>query len=355
MRIHRSLLTAAISIVVLSTGCVKSWVITAGSYHGTNMIVPRLWSFTLEADLPIPSTANIGEAHAVYLYQGGLYVAGHYYDGKRRIPCYWTATTKAHEPGVNWIRTDLDVGDASGVANSIYVAGGTVYTAGYYESATGRVPCYWTGTSRTDLDAVGAGGEAKSIYVSGGTVYTAGYYDRQVAGSFIPAPCYWTGKSRTDLDDDGGGGEAKGIYVAGGTVYAAGFYHNYPGGPCNNSSSQQVARYWAGKAKADLFSDCSIQAAANSIFVSGGTVYTAGNYYNGKNTIPCYWTGTNKTNLDSVEGDATSIGVSGGTVYTAGYLSSVAVGGQFACFWKDTTRILLPGNGGRADSIFVIP
>jgi len=353
MKKHSFVFPAVALIAFLLSGCL---VYTVGSYQGTNKIVPRLWAFTIEHDLPIPNISNHGEASSVYVYKNTFYIAGYYYDGEKNVPCYWTSTTEPNVPGVIWIRTDLP-GGSNGKANSIFVSGGTVYTAGHYDNGTLQVPCYWTDTTKTDLDSAGVGGEANSIFVSGSTVYTAGYY----YGKYYHVPCYWTGTTKTDLDSAGGGGEANGIFVSGGTVYTAGYYNSYPKGPCN-IADQQVACYWTGKTRTDLDSACSSYAAANSVYVSGNTVYTAGWYYvtglSGYNywqTVPSYWTGTTKTNLDSINGEAKSIYVSGSTVYTAGDLSDVSVGGQVACYWKGTTRTVLGGSNGKAVSIFVYP
>jgi hypothetical protein len=265
MKKHSFVFPAVALIAFLLSGCL---VYTVGSYQGTNKIVPRLWAFTIEHDLPIPNISNHGEASSVYVYKNTFYIAGYYYDGEKNVPCYWTSTTEPNVPGVIWIRTDLP-GGSNGKANSIFVSGGTVYTAGYYNS--------------------------------------------------------------------------------------------YPKGPCN-IADQQVACYWTGKTRTDLDSACSSYAAANSVYVSGNTVYTAGWYYvtglSGYNywqTVPSYWTGTTKTNLDSINGEAKSIYVSGSTVYTAGDLSDVSVGGQVACYWKGTTRTVLGGSNGKAVSIFVYP
>ncbi len=76
-------------------------------------------------------------------------------------------------------------------------------------------------------------------------------------------------------------------------------------------------------------------------------VYTCGNYDNGTKSIPCYWTGTVKTDLDGGvnAGSASSIYISGGVMYIGGGL----VNG--ACYWANGIRTDLSG-GGYANSIF---
>jgi hypothetical protein len=94
---------------------------------------------------------------------------------------------------------------------------------------------------------------------------------------------------------------------------------------------------------------------ALSIFVSGGTVYTAGEYTTTGHTpwVPCYWTGTTKTDLyndngNNIDARATSICVTNGIPCTAGYV------GATACYWVGTNKIDLLGSslGAEAQSIY---
>ena len=82
--------------------------------------------------------------------------------------------------------------------------------------------------------------------------------------------------------------------------------------------------------------------------MSGGTIYTAGQY---NAATACYWTDTTKQDLPGTGANATSIYASGGTVYTAGYYASS--GTTVACYWTGTTKTDLPGAGAQANSIFV--
>jgi hypothetical protein len=124
--------------------------------------------------------------------QPTIYTVGVYYNaGLKRIPCYWTGTTRTNLAGD---------GTHEALAGSIFVSGGTVYTAGSYDDGSKFIPCYWTGTTRRDLADDGAQyAYAYSIFVSGGTVYTAGHYDD--GSKWIP--CYWTGTTKTNLPGDG--------------------------------------------------------------------------------------------------------------------------------------------------------
>jgi hypothetical protein len=83
------------------------------------------------------------------------------------------------------------------------VVSGTAYVAGQYSSPT--IACYWNNGAKTDLPGAG-GANAASIYVSGGTVYTAGYYSNSPT-----IACYWTGTTKTDLP--GTAAQAASIFV----------------------------------------------------------------------------------------------------------------------------------------------
>ena len=176
---------------------------------------------------------------------------------------------------------------------------------------------------------------------SNSNIYTAGNYANGVAG----IPCYWQGTSKTDLPASSGGGNALSIYVSSGTVYTAGAYFD--------SSNNTIACYWSGTVKTDLPGNTN-GATANSIFVSSGTIYTAGWYSTGPITIPCYWTGTTKTDLPGGSGGgyAASTYISGGTVYTAGWYNNPSA---IACYWTGTTKTDLSAGilAGWAYSIFV--
>ena len=92
------------------------------------------------------------------------------------------------------MRTDLPGGTGpslGGKAASIYVSGGTVFTAGRYFNGTTTIACYWSSTARTDFGA----GAASSIFISRSTVY--------IAGSESGA-CYWANGMKTDLPPEVG-------------------------------------------------------------------------------------------------------------------------------------------------------
>jgi hypothetical protein len=248
-----------------------------------------------------------------------VYTAGYIWNNGNS-PCYWKGTS----------RTDLSGG--TGFTSSIFVSGGVVYTAGSYSNNKGaQAPCYWMGTTRIDLSNDSTAGYTTSIFVSNGTVYSTGYCTR---------PCYWVNSVRKELEDTVWGFVTS-IYVVDTTIYLGG----YRSGQYGNS----LPCYWVGKTRTDLSIGNSTNGKVNSIYVSGGTVYTSGFYGDMGNNTPCYWTVSVKTDLGmGVSGTANSICIDGGSVYMAGFLTTMGLG---PCYWKGTSRTDL--NGSDAVSICV--
>ena len=85
-------------------------------------------------------------------------------------------------------------------------------------------------------------------------------------------------------------------------------------------------------------------------------VYTAGCYKDGDKEVACYWKDTTKIDLpgDDIHNSiASSIFVSDNTVYTAGNIRNNTI----ACYWKDTTRtdlIIDIYRTTEANSIYVV-
>ncbi len=346
----------------------------AGSYFDGAKWIPCYWTGTIRTDLSGDGTNNALAFSPAVSSGGAVYTAGYYSDGTKNIPCYWSGSRRIDLPGDG-------VHDASGT--SLAVSGGTVYTAGSYYNGRNHIPCFWTGTTRTDLHvfpyAVPIGnplevvvaesaqsnlnwidvrkdGYPLSIAVSDGTVYTAGYMaDPFTWGSpaSLHTPCYWKGTAPTILDAGLNDAAALSIAVSGGTVYTAGYYAptywlyfktaDYPQGI---ASPHATPCYWAGNTRVDLPGNGAHDAYAYSIAISGRTVYTAGCYSDGVKYIPCYWVGTTRVDLP---GDGThnayaaSITVIGGTVYVAGNYSDGTK--VIPCYWVGATRTDLPGDG----------
>lgn len=127
--------------------------------------------------------------------------------------------------------------------------------------------------------------------------------------------------------DSGHDGKALSVFVDNGTVHSAGW--GTPHGPAGRKwrcalhlrvwreriCGRRILRraqlagmlldeydkdYWVNGAFAGEFASAnSSEATVDSICVSGATVYAAGYYDNGSIRVPCYWTGTSRTDLST--------------------------------------------------------
>jgi len=306
------------------------------SYKDGTIYVPCYWTGTERTPLSVGGSYS-GYATAIYLYNGTIYIAGYYYNGKN-IACYWDGGTKH----------DFDTGSYSAYTTSIHVTSSGVYTGGYYFDGSYNRPCYWAGTTKYDFyRPATATSSLYSIYVYNDVVYASGNY---LNGSYY-VPCYWAGantsdsSTRKDLDVASAStdGYAQSIYVTSGpTAYTAGY--------CN-TSSVRTACYWTGTSRQDIVVDGASNTFAYSLCISSDTLYIAGSYYAGTAMTPCYWHGTGssmtKQDLDSGSYswlEATSICVSGSTVNTAGYGRIMSPDTSYPCFWTGTAKTDLTGS-----------
>ena len=279
------------------------------------------------------------DSRAITVSGGTVYTAGSYASGvNNNVPCYWQGTA----------RTDLYIPYGTrGGAVAIAVAGGMVYTAGAYQVIDPSNPydvsssyqaCYWQGTTKTDLSIpAGADSQTVAITAAGGTVYTAGYYNE--SGDSLTKACYWQGSTKFDLEipSDATYSTTTAISVANGTVYIAGHY---------TEGGVTKACYWQNTTRTDLpFPAGAKSTSATAITVSDGTVYTAGSYFDESSAIQgCYWQGQIVTELllpagagYGNENTINAIAVAGGTAFIAGsYRGDIGV---YVCYWRGTTRI----------------
>jgi hypothetical protein len=293
---------------------------TAGAYSPDGIAFnPCYWQGTKRTDLD--NDGYESEVYGMAVSGGTVYTAGYDNDGFENIPCYWTGQTKQTLPSES----------NEGNANAINVVGGTIYTAGYYVNGSDiGTACYWTGLNETDLNGGTIDACAFALDVFDGTVYTAGYY---IYGTETVG-CYWTGSTKTDLLGGTIDACALAISVVGASIYTAGYYFDVNAGydlPC----------YWISAIFRYVLPTPNMgNGQANSIYVSGGTVYISGFYNNGTYDIPCYWTlapsGATRTDLPG-PADAWPIVVSGGTVYVGGYHGSYT-NPTTPCYWAGTTE-----------------
>ncbi len=158
------------------------------------------------------------------------------------------------------------------------------------------------------------------------SIYTAG----RDANSPAYEACYWSNQTKTLAQNGNYPGRANSIFINNGIVYTAGEDSN--GNPC----------YWTGTNETQIATG----GQANAIFVYGGNVYTAGTDPSGR---ACYWVGTTENPLQN-GALATSIYVYGGTVYTAG-ADTNDIG--YDCYWVGTSEYQGTLDGGIANSIYV--
>jgi hypothetical protein len=246
--------------------------------------------------------ASGSSANSIYISGGVVYTAGSDANGKA---CYWVGPDETVIPG----------GDE---ATSIFVFDGSVYTAG--RSSYFGAGASWKGTTGQGLPYCAA---ANSIFVDNGIAYVAGQGDDPSKPYYYP--CYWAGSTVVILAEYGG---AQSIFVDQGVVYTAGGTNGY----------------WIGTSFI-LVPDLS---SAKRICAYDGTVYIAGKDNSGSG---CYFSGTNKTTLPG-RWSVNSIFVYKGKVFTAGQDN------WNACYWVGTNKTILPvpGSGsGEASSIFVVP
>ena len=324
-----------------------------------------VWKIT-ESGTTETALTNDSYPESIYVYNGTVYVSGTVWDSssESQTACCWIISGDG-----TVTKYDLEGGlDAP----SIYVHNGTAYIAGSCGTNEINTACYWTisesGTvTRTDL-AVSISSDlvyAKSIFVNDDAIYIAGnFYNTAIEKDVA---CCWeiaSGKATT-----GGitpsyllsGQEANGIVVKDGTIYISGEVIDYEASPATFTGVYWVIPPESEESYTTRYDhESSINSYADTISVaSDGTVYTAGRR-NG--WYPCYWTGTEITELGTEEGEVSSISASGSTVYMAGNYKGDYDGStvEIACIWMTTTSVNLTDltdkniSGGNAAALFVV-
>ena len=220
-------MNANVNAIFVSGGTVY----TAGYYFNGLKNVAVYWTGTTQSpDLP---SAGISFATSLSVSGSTIYIAG---QDNFSTACYWTIT------GTTAVQTPLTSTGAA-IANSIFVSGSTISIAGQDTPTTTGIPTavYWTGTSLGEINLNLANGSANSIFVANGTTYITGQYNSSSAN---PVAFYWSG-TETDLTGPGGaaastisgGINALSVYVSGTTAYVAGYY-----GP--PATATATASYW---------------------------------------------------------------------------------------------------------------
>jgi hypothetical protein len=285
-------------------------------------------------------TIRINDGDLV-LYNPTVYAVGMRSNphGSNAMACYWKDGVKTDLPVPSRTYYNGDI-----AATGIAVSGNTVYVSGYYVQSESHVACYWINGVRTDLPG---GGRAFDIAVDGGNVYMAGqyYYDEPGdPGFWLSMPCYWINGTRYDLPVPSNYGKtrAESIAVSGGTVYVAGFYFG--------SDRTTTGCYWVDGVRYDLPVPGGTGSFARGITVSGGDIYVLGGY----GGTPCYWkNGITRYDLPRTDGygmisgdsehysfGRAAIAVSDANVYSSGIVSTEL---GTSCYWKNGALIPLEG------------
>lgn len=206
---------------------------------------------------------------------------------------------------------------------SVFVFNNDVYVAGYYYNYSGDpdYACYWKNGTKTIL----ASSTTNSCRAT--SIFVSGT-DVYVAGRSDTGWCYWINGTQTLLPD---AWSVESIYVSGGNVYTAGWATSYK------------ACYWENATKNDI-SGGSTWSQSFSIYVSGSSVYTAGNflmYPGAKFYTNSYCVNTTRYSLDDLGEGGYSIKVSAGNVYVAGISGQIDSNNNrlySISYWKNGTK-----------------
>jgi hypothetical protein len=254
-----------------------------------------------------------------------VYIGGFYYLGaptSSNIPCYWK----------NGSRVDMEYIYAypSNAVTSICLDGEDVYCGGWYWNGSNNCACYWKNGKIQKLNLIYMQGSlVNSVCYSNGVVYSAGYNTNADA-----LPCIWKNEKQEMLKMPAVAkyAEAKEIFVDPDTldIYIAGDY--------TDILSIRYACYWKNGGECIPLSGEGSD--ANSIVVSNGKVYIAGNYTSATVPSPCYWIdGSLKALSDPGPsgGLANGITLYNGDIFTTGYNANVAT--YQAALWKNESLI----------------
>jgi len=241
-------------------------------------------------------------------------------------------------------------------ATSIFVSGPDVYVAGNVCGTTRQVAQYWkNGVAVPLTDGASNDAFAMSIFVDGSDVYVAGW-DGGVAE-------YWKNGVAIPLTSFNGsnGAEAWAIAVSEGDVYVAGWQYVTTQVNPTTTYTGPVAMLWKNGVPTALSDPLGV-GITQSIFLSGGDIYIAGNSCPAAQPPPpppgcnqaTFWkNGTPTVLTDQTPTGATSVAVSGADVYVVGN-QDLGQGAAIADFWKDGSLTLLTSGGPTAANAVVV-
>jgi uncharacterized protein YjdB/C1A family cysteine protease len=365
--------------------------------NAQGVMVAKLWKNGVEQSLNSGSYSD-GRAMSVFVSGNDVYVGGYVWNDINSF---------VGDVGVIWKNGTILLSNVS--AESIFVDGGNVYSAGHKFTGTTILFDACVNGQSLSLNTYGINPHYRSIFVSGVDVYVCGAeiaYE-EVFQDYVKYPTLWKNGARQYLDNHGptdtSGTSAYSVFVSGDHAYVVGSYQDNGG--------WYWPHLWINGARQDIVRT-GVRDRPYSVFVRGSnynpdTIYTTGVSLNKAETTINVGTAetlvanvqpadaTNKTvlyassntNAATVDGNGLVIGVAAGTatitvttqdggykaeclvtvipmapgqpdVYSAGYSYFNNIGGGEAVLWKNSMpQRLRPNNVGNypssASSVYV--
>jgi hypothetical protein len=318
----------------------KPVVFVAGAESNGINNVAKIWIDGQE--LALSDGTNNAVANSIFVTGDDVHTAGN-----DAGPAYWENNTEISLP-VKSITVNAKLNSN---ANSICVSGNKVFITG--TDSTSAV--YWKDGTEIMLTTTNVNGNfgyssGNSIFISGNDIYVAGYDG--------PNAVYWKNGVEVYLTNNTtamyGHATATSISVSGGNVYVVGAAFMLGG-------ISQIPKYWKNNIDETLTlnnSDTDFYS-TNSVFASGNNIYISGIGYQRFPflTSAIYWNNGNKTILsnDGINFYTTSsIYVERHDVYVSGS-EETNTNQIYAMYWKNGTEVKLT-DGTRdafAKSVFV--
>lgn len=338
----------------------------AGSaYMGNDVFKPVLWINGTPTILPLPSGKTAGQAYALQVSSGTVYIAGDVKDSENlKYPCIWKVLIGGEplEPVLLPVPSNHTGGDPSLAA--LFVENGNVYAAGALVDITDtenpiRKACYWKNSDSptfldipefTSMGSVGYGG----LWVLNGTVYITGVVNSEL----YSMPYLWKNGTANALSLPNGINEGRvyGSFFSTGFLYLAGYYVD--------PTSTTVPCYWkydteSGTSTAIVLSGYTPNTANFAIvpFVDSATVYVGGGLGipNSDMWTPAYW--KNGTPIpvpypsELRGGLVVGMTVKDGIVYLGGFYGDPEGVGSEAFIWKGGTKLAVSSPAASAGTL----
>jgi len=213
----------------------------------------------------LPGRTQSSSATSVFVCDSDVYVAGSAYMGEFDNAVLWK----------NGAIQILMSESYTGRAKSVFVSDGDVYVVGeIYPSGVGEVIVWKNGEVHLLISDSSYEWSANYIFVSGEDVYVTGHAWQPGGGYAV----LWKNGMEQQFTN---ASALSSVFVSGNNVYLAGTGNN-PNASYKeyfiirpDSSFRNIARIWINGVPGNL-TDGTRNAAANSVFVSGGNVYAAG-------------------------------------------------------------------------------